>query len=138
MSALLEVPRIADLDGLPVEVAASGTPGVVAVAARASDGAVVTLTWDEVAGSVSIRWVEAGDERLALEREIASKVRRGRREDQQQARLGCSRGSRRTHRDAATASKQGRGDARLFDHSEDVVAEEHAVVASPAVLPEYP
>ena len=74
MSALLEVPRITDLDGLPVDVASSDELGVVAVTASAGDGAVVTLTWNEVAGSVSIRWLEAGDERLALEREIATKV----------------------------------------------------------------
>ena len=74
MSALLEVPRTTDLDGLPVDVASSDELGVVAVTASAGDGAVVTLTWNEIAGSVSLRWIEAGDERLALEREIATKV----------------------------------------------------------------
>ena len=74
MSTLLEVPRIAELDGLPVEVSPSETTGVVSVTAWANDGSVVTLTWDEIAGSVNVRWLEGGDERLVLERETASKV----------------------------------------------------------------
>lgn len=74
MSVLLEVPRIADLNLLPVEVSKPGDPGVVSVTSWASDGAVVTLTWDEIAGSVSIRWLDAEGERMFLERETASKV----------------------------------------------------------------
>ena len=58
MSAMREVPQIADLAGLPVEVVPSDTPGVVSVTAWANDGAVLTLTWDEIAGSVSVRWLE--------------------------------------------------------------------------------
>jgi hypothetical protein len=74
VSAVLEVPRISDLDALSVEVVFSDEPGVASVTARANDGAVVILTWDEIAGSVSVRWVEDGIERLALDRESASKV----------------------------------------------------------------
>jgi hypothetical protein len=74
MSATLEVPQIADLGDLPIEVAPLDAPGVVAVTAWATDGAAVTLTWDVIARSVSVRWLEAGDERLTLEREAASKV----------------------------------------------------------------
>jgi hypothetical protein len=74
MGAILEVPQLADLAGLPVEVTTLDAPGTVSVTAWANDGAVVTLTWDEIAGSVSVRWVEHGTERLALERESVSKV----------------------------------------------------------------
>lgn len=74
MNAPLDVPHTADLAALPVEVAVSAAPGVVSVTALANDGAVVTLTWDEIAASVSIRWAEGEAERLVLERESASKV----------------------------------------------------------------
>lgn len=74
MSALMEVPRLSDLDGLPVEIVSSEEPGVVSVTSWANDGSVVTLTWDETAGSVHVRWAEADEERLVLEREMASKV----------------------------------------------------------------
>lgn len=74
MSSLLEVPRIADLERLSVELASSDAPGVLSVTAWANDGAMVILTWDEIAASVSVRWLEAGDVRLALNRESASKV----------------------------------------------------------------
>jgi hypothetical protein len=74
MSALLEVPQLSDLDGLPVEVVTSDEPGVVSVTSWANDGSVVTFTWDEIAGSVHVRWTEADEERLLVERESASKV----------------------------------------------------------------
>jgi hypothetical protein len=70
----MEVPRLADLDGLGVDVEPSAEPGVIAVTAAANDGAVVTLTWDEMAASVSVRRVEAGVERMSLDRERASRV----------------------------------------------------------------
>jgi hypothetical protein len=73
-SGLTEVPRLSDLDGLPVQVVSSNEPGVVSVTSRASDGSVVTLTWDESAGSVHVRWTEGDEERLLVERETASKV----------------------------------------------------------------
>jgi len=44
------------------------------VTAWAKDGDTVKLTWEEVAGSVGVRWLHADDERLSLERESASKV----------------------------------------------------------------
>lgn len=74
MGALMEVPQLADLDGLPVEVVRAEEPGVVSVTGWANDGSVVTLTWDETAGSVHVRWTEAGEERLLFEREMASRV----------------------------------------------------------------
>jgi hypothetical protein len=43
-------------------------------AVRAGDGSSVILTWDEMAGSTRIWWVDAGHERLAVEREAASKI----------------------------------------------------------------
>ncbi len=70
----MEVPQLSDLDGLPVEVVNSEEAGVVSVTSRANDGSVVTLTWDETAGSVHVRWTEADEERLVVERELASKV----------------------------------------------------------------
>lgn len=74
MGSPLEVPQIVDLVGLPIEVVPLDSPGVVSVTAWANAGAVVTLTWDEIAGSVMLRWIEAGKERLVLEREAASKI----------------------------------------------------------------
>ena len=38
------------------------------------DGDVVTLSWDENAASVHVRWLSADEERVVLERETASKV----------------------------------------------------------------
>lgn len=73
MTVNLEVPQLTDLDGLPLDVA-SDEQGVVSVTAWANDGDVVTLTWDVIAGSVNLRWLEGADERLVLERETASKI----------------------------------------------------------------
>jgi hypothetical protein len=73
MNAQLEVPELADLAGLPVDVV-SDSAGVVSVTTWANDGDVVTLSWDEIAGSVNIRWLEGDVERLVLERETVSKV----------------------------------------------------------------
>ncbi|MFV0458062.1 MAG: hypothetical protein ACK5MT_04720 [Actinomycetales bacterium] len=74
MSALLEVPRLGDLDGLPVDIDVSGSLGVVSVTGWSGDGDTVVLTWDEFAGSVTVRWLEDSEERLVIEREAASKV----------------------------------------------------------------
>lgn len=74
MSAHLEVPRLNDLSDLGIVIEPSEQPGVVSLTAWAGDGGSVTLTWDEIAGSVSIRWVDADQERLVLEREAASKI----------------------------------------------------------------
>ncbi|QRP47966.1 hypothetical protein [Amycolatopsis sp. FDAARGOS 1241] len=70
----MEVPQLSDLDGLPIEVVPADEPGVVSMTARANDGSGVTLTWDEIAGAVHVRWTEANKERLPLERETVSKV----------------------------------------------------------------
>lgn len=51
----------------------SGDLGVLSVTSWASDGAVVTATWDEI-GSESVRWLDAKGERMLLEQETASKV----------------------------------------------------------------
>lgn len=74
MSAQLEVPRLDDLSDLDVAIELSEEPGVVSLTAWADDGSRVTLTWDEIAGSTSIRWSDGDRERLVLERETASKV----------------------------------------------------------------
>jgi hypothetical protein len=74
MSGQFEVPHLDDLSDLAVAIEPSEQPGVVSLTAWAGDGSSVTLTWDEIAGSVSVRWVEGDQERLVLERETASKV----------------------------------------------------------------
>lgn len=74
MSAQLEVPRLDDLGELGLAIEPSEQPGVVSLTAWADDGSSVTLTWDEIAGSASIRWLDGDDERLVLERETASKI----------------------------------------------------------------
>ena len=70
----MEVPQLSDLDDLPVEVVDSEQARVISVTSRSNDGSVVTLTWDEVASSIHLRWTEADRERLVLEREMISKV----------------------------------------------------------------
>jgi len=74
MAVRPEVPRIEDLSDLGVVVELSEQPGVVSVTSWAGDGSSVTLTWDEIAGSACVRWVDDGEERLVLERETLSKV----------------------------------------------------------------
>lgn len=74
MSAILEVPHLSDLDGLSLTAVPGDEPGVVSVTAWANDGSIVTMTWDEIAGSVHVRWVEAEGDRLVITRETASKV----------------------------------------------------------------
>lgn len=74
MSALMEVPRLSDLDGLPVETVPAEEPGVVSVTSWANDGSVVTLTWDESGGSVQVRWTQTEEVRLLVEREAVSKI----------------------------------------------------------------
>ncbi|WP_291379381.1 hypothetical protein [Demequina sp.] len=74
MSVRLEVPDLDDLSDLGVAIEPSEQPGVVSLTAWAGDGSSVTLTWDEIAGSASIRWVDGDHERLVLERETASKI----------------------------------------------------------------
>ncbi|MET4622969.1 hypothetical protein ABIE18_004449 [Arthrobacter sp. 2762] len=74
MSAQLEVPQLEDLNDLGIVIEPSSQPWVVSVMAWANDGSAVELTWDEIAGSASIRWVNGDELRLALERETASKI----------------------------------------------------------------
>ena len=69
----LEVPHLTDLDEDRVDVV-SHEAGVASVTAQARDGDLVTLTWDELACSVHVRWMSGSHERLTLERETASKV----------------------------------------------------------------
>ena len=74
MSALIEVPRLSDLDGLPVETVPAEVPGVVSVTGWANDGSVITLTWDETAGSVHVCRTQTEEVRLLVEREAVSKI----------------------------------------------------------------
>lgn len=70
----LEVPRLEDLRDFSIVIEELDEPGVVSIKAWAGDGDTVTLTWDEVACSAHIRWLDGEGERLVLERETASKV----------------------------------------------------------------
>ena len=73
MSALLEVPRVSDLTSLTVDVV-SDQAGVVSVSATAGDGDTAILTWDEITGTVALRWAAGGRERLNFTRESATRV----------------------------------------------------------------
>jgi hypothetical protein len=70
----MEVPNTEDLHGLPVYVEVGEEPGVVTITARADDGDVVSLAWDEVAASARIRWAADDVDRLVLEREAVSRI----------------------------------------------------------------
>jgi hypothetical protein len=59
---------------LDLEVGVTDAPGVVAVTATANDRDLVTLTWDEIAGSVSVRWLSGSQVRLLVETEPAATV----------------------------------------------------------------
>lgn len=74
MRTVVEVPDLADLDGLAVHVEPASEPGVVSVTASADDGTEVTLVWDEIAASVGVRWELDGDVRGTLSRELLRKV----------------------------------------------------------------
>lgn len=74
MTSVLEVPQASDLDGLPVEFVTDEETTVVTVTSRAGDGSTVTLSWNEIARSVHLRWSAAGHSRFIVERETASKV----------------------------------------------------------------
>lgn len=74
MSAQLEVPRLEDLNDLGIVIEPSSQSWVVSVIARANDGSTVKVTWDEIAESASVRWLNGDEVRLALERETASKI----------------------------------------------------------------
>lgn len=52
----------------------SDQPGVVSVSATADDGDATILTWDEITGTVALRWVGGERERFTLTRETATKV----------------------------------------------------------------
>lgn len=74
MSAPLEVPTPEDLASLGLDVQAAEEPWIVSVSAAAKDGDEVVITWDEISGSVHVRWMNADETRLVLEREIVAKV----------------------------------------------------------------
>jgi type II secretory pathway component PulM len=74
MSAQFEVPRLDDLSDLGIAIESSEQAGIVSLTAWANDGSSVTLTWDEIAGSATVRWLDGDHERLVLERETASKI----------------------------------------------------------------
>ncbi|WP_369372661.1 hypothetical protein AB1046_04275 [Promicromonospora sp. Populi] len=70
----VEVPRRDDLAGFPVEVVPGDEPGVCSVTAWAGDGDEATVTWDERAASVQVRWQSDKIVRLETTREALSKV----------------------------------------------------------------
>jgi hypothetical protein len=74
MSAQLEVPSSWDLADLGIVLEESDSPGVASITVMSGSGGRVTLTWDEIAGAVSVRWTEGGRDCLVLARETASKV----------------------------------------------------------------
>jgi hypothetical protein len=74
MRRIMEVPRAVDLIGLPLEVIATSEPGVVSLIGKSPDGSAVTLTWDEAAGSVHLRWTCFDTDLLIVERECVSKI----------------------------------------------------------------
>jgi hypothetical protein len=79
MMSPVEVPNLIDLTDFDVEVTPQDEVGVVAIRAYADNADTVTLTWDEIAGSVSIVWNGLEEERLRLFRESASRVTVGQR-----------------------------------------------------------
>ncbi|WP_265523125.1 hypothetical protein [Oerskovia flava] len=74
MTGSVEVPGGDDLSGLPVDVSQGEEPWVRTITARAGDGDELTLTWDEVAASVHVRWSSSGRTRLEVYRECLTKV----------------------------------------------------------------
>lgn len=74
MSAPLVAPRPEDLASLGLDVQAAEEPWIVSVSVAAKDGDEVVITWDEISGSVHVRWMNAEETRLVIEREIVSKV----------------------------------------------------------------
>ncbi|WP_219105896.1 hypothetical protein [Austwickia sp. TVS 96-490-7B] len=70
----VEVPQLDDLSELGVVVEVSEEPGVASVTAWAKDGSSVTCTWNEIAGSATIRCIDGDEEWLDLYREAVSKV----------------------------------------------------------------
>ena len=70
----LEVPPVAEIIHLPVELVPVEGDGVVSVRAYADDGDAVRLTWDVFACSCTIWWMQGDVQRLRIERELATKV----------------------------------------------------------------
>ena len=74
MGAPLEVPTLEDLTNLGLDVETAEEPWIVSVSAVAKDGDKVVVTWDEISGSVHVRWINTDETRLVLERDIVTKV----------------------------------------------------------------
>lgn len=74
MSRRLEVPLDEDLAELPLEVLSGESLGVSTVLAVAGDGSELSVTWDEIACSVTVRWRSEGTDRLVMTRETATQV----------------------------------------------------------------
>jgi hypothetical protein len=70
----LQVPDLSEIGHLPVDVVQLVEPGVVAVTAWANDGDAVTVTWDDVAASIHVRWVVGEQDRALIERETSTTV----------------------------------------------------------------
>jgi len=92
MKNRFEAPRAEDLVELGVVVEPSDEPGVISVSAWASDSDFVTVSWDEVAGSVSVRWMGGGTARVTIERELVSVVSVGRHDTSVEFRIRSSWG----------------------------------------------
>lgn len=74
MPERMEAPNLEALRGLPVEIAQARSRGSWLSPAKASNGDVVSLAWDEIAASVRFNWLVDDAERLVLEREEISQL----------------------------------------------------------------
>lgn len=77
----LEVPVVDDLIELGLVVDRGEDPWVATATAWAADGSGVALTWDEIARSVAVRWLDDAGDRARLERERATRVSVRRQDD---------------------------------------------------------
>ena len=74
MNSYLEVPHVEDFAEVAVTAVSGEEAGVVSVTAESDGGAVVSLTWDVIARSVTVRWSEGDLEVFNLYRESATKL----------------------------------------------------------------
>lgn len=69
----MESPYLTDLYSV-VETPDPNEPGVTSLTAWAVDGSSVVLTWDEVANSAQILWIQGDEARVTIAREAVSKI----------------------------------------------------------------
>lgn len=75
MSTFSEVPSDDRLQELSVEVSRHDEPWIATIRSVAKDESVLQITWDEVAGSVTV-WVLRGEiELVRIEREMVDTIR---------------------------------------------------------------